>query len=260
MFGILLEQGLDANTKDASGHSLLHYAIEFQNLKGADLLLKYGADVNFRNPNFQTPVMMAVRSDYLKMVQKMVEYGADLNQWDHKGNTALHLAVRRRNGPISKYLLEHGADETIINFSNMAPIHLAAYMGQLELVKMFLVYDPEMIALEDHIQRTAFNHALRGYKYGTARWLLDHGANIDRVMEHGRTALHLALISRDYDVAQFLIEEGANVRIEDDEKETALFFMRKKKIEYLIDLVKARDVSQKIETNEVESVVSGVLH
>jgi len=254
MLKTLLWHGSDPNAPDALDLVPVFYAAKAQNTNALAMLLEVGADVDARNTSSQTPLQLALMADDLPAAQLLLEQGADPNEVDRSGDTALHKAVRRRNADAVRYLLENGADSKIFNFSDMAPIHIAAFNGQAELVEILL--EPGSVELCGKANRTAFDHSLRRHKYDTARLLLENGANIDRVMEDGYTATHLMLIARDYEVVKFLIEEGADVRIADNKGETALFFMRKKQLQSLLDLIAARDNPEAVETNAVEAAES----
>lgn len=62
----------------------------------------------------------------------------------------------------------------------------------------------------------------------------------------------LDLGDKDYEAAEFLIEEGAAVHIADPEGETAHDLMREKQLQFLLDLIDARD--HPAATNAVEAV------
>ena len=256
MVETLLQHGADPNVLDSVERTPVYYAAKAGNTNSLVLLLNAGADVNVLNASFQSPLMLAVVEGDLSAVKLLLEQGADPNQIDQNGETALHKAVRRRNPEIVRCLLKNGADPKILNFSDMAPIHIAASNGQDQLVKIFLE-QPGQLNLVGKTNRNALDHALRRHKYATARLLLENGADINRIMEDGYTPTHIMLIARDYEVVKFLIEEGADVRIADSKGETAYFFMRKKKLQTLIDQVDARDHPEKAaETNAVETVES----
>jgi ankyrin repeat protein len=251
LFETLLRHGANPDTPDAYGLAPIHYAVDTRNTAALLVLLEAKADLGIRNPRCQTPLILATMDANLPMVESLVEAGADPNQWDKRGDTALHKAVRRRNIQSVRFLLENGADPKVFNFKNMAPIHIAALNGQNKLVELFLE-DPGQINLRNEADRTPFDYALNGHKSSTVRLLLRNGADIDRVMASGRTVLHLTLMVKDYRAVEFLINEGADVYIADSEGKTAHDLMRGKKLQFLLDLVDARDPSGAA-TNVVEA-------
>eukprot|EP00753_Platysulcus_tardus_P018538 PLAT6904.2.p1 GENE.PLAT6904.2~~PLAT6904.2.p1 ORF type:complete len:742 (-),score=352.61 PLAT6904.2:55-1995(-) len=78
----LLDDGLDANTEDSNGNTLLILAAQNGNRRIAKLLLRRGADINMTNL---------------------------------RGNTVLHYTVAYNFSELTKYLISKGADDTILN-------------------------------------------------------------------------------------------------------------------------------------------------
>ena len=58
-----------------------------------------------------------------------------------------------------------------------------------------------LVDLRSEDDRTPFEHALRARKYDTAKLLLEHGANIDRVRNGGEIVMHDITQTRDYNAA-----------------------------------------------------------
>jgi len=232
---LLLVAGLDANP--AEGHEPpLQRAVKNSYTESIGLLLEAGADVNIRDERFRTPLLRAVEMDNLPMVIQLVEAGADINIWDRGGDTALHTAVQHRKIDIVRCLMQHGANPKTFNFRNYCPFHLAANSGQNEMVELFLA-QPELIKLRDKSGRTAFEHALLGKRYGTARLLLRHGANIDRIRGDGYTMAHVMVIAENYNVVKFLIEEGADIHIPGPDGETAHEYIHRTEIKPLLVII-----------------------
>jgi tRNA A-37 threonylcarbamoyl transferase component Bud32 len=92
----LLDRGVNPNAKDASGSTLIHYAVTNNQVKIAKLLIEKGADVN-------------------------AVYGAD----EH---TILHLAVLHQDGQITKELLNGKADPNSRDLYEYTPLHAAILM------------------------------------------------------------------------------------------------------------------------------------
>ena len=58
-----------------------------------------------------------------------------------------------------------------------------------------------------------------------ARWLLDHGANVDSVDQVGWTALHNAACAGKYELISLLLDAGARIDVRSREQNTALHFV-----------------------------------
>ncbi len=89
----LLDRGVSANAKDASGSSLIHYAVTNNQVEIAKLLIDRGADIN-------------------------AHYGRD-------GHTVLHLAVLHQDGEMTKLLLSRKADPNARDNFKLTPLHIA---------------------------------------------------------------------------------------------------------------------------------------
>lgn len=110
---------LDKYTEDTKGQkSVLFWAVESGNLKGAELLLEAGANPNLSmkglGSNGSTPVFFA---NSLEMVKLLEKYGADLNYKNKDGKQPLHglsgfaeayVYGNRWNEDVATYLIEKG--------------------------------------------------------------------------------------------------------------------------------------------------------
>lgn len=91
--GSLLDRGVSPNAKDASGSSLIHYAVTNNQIEIARLLIDRGADIH-------------------------AHYGEDKH-------TVLHLAVLHQEGGMTKLLLSNKADPNVRDSFNYTPLHIS---------------------------------------------------------------------------------------------------------------------------------------
>jgi Ankyrin repeats (3 copies)/Ankyrin repeat len=89
----LLDRGVSPNAKDASGSTLIHYAVTNNQVDIARLLIDRGADIHAR-------------------------YGQD-------GHTVLHLAVLHQDGHMTNLLLSSKADPNARDNFKLTPLHIA---------------------------------------------------------------------------------------------------------------------------------------
>ncbi|MDJ0657978.1 MAG: ankyrin repeat domain-containing protein [Crocosphaera sp.] len=125
---ILLNLGLDVNSRDKEDSTPLHYAaVRGSYLYGREpytsmieLLIANGADVNIRNIYGQTPLHLAVIwdgmghrdsrfGDQKNAIEMLIANGANLNVRDKEGKTPLAHAKERGNRVIMELLKKHGA-------------------------------------------------------------------------------------------------------------------------------------------------------
>jgi ankyrin repeat protein len=75
----LINRGMDVNSVDAAGNTLLMQAVQRDNMDFFDYLLKRRARINTRNRNGETALSLAAYRGKLPFVKRLVEAGADVN-------------------------------------------------------------------------------------------------------------------------------------------------------------------------------------
>jgi ankyrin repeat protein len=83
-------------------------------------------------------LFQAVANDDLKTVVDIVEKGFDLKRRDHVGRTPLQLAIMARSEAVAKYLIDAGARVTSRLVDGRTALHLAAQLGQAEIIDKLL--------------------------------------------------------------------------------------------------------------------------
>ena len=58
--GLLLKRGLDVNSRDKLGNTVLHRAVKVFNSETVETLLEKRADVNAQNNMLETPIHVAI--------------------------------------------------------------------------------------------------------------------------------------------------------------------------------------------------------
>lgn len=107
----LLSKGVDINSRNRMGWSLLQTAIQNRQQAIIELLIAKGADVNAKDNNAQTPLHVAVSTEQKDVVELLISKGADVNVIDIRGDNALSLAKKGNYTEITDLLLKHGAKE-----------------------------------------------------------------------------------------------------------------------------------------------------
>lgn len=92
---ILLDKGVDLNTKDGWSGTPIKYAAVNGHTDIVALLLQRGAGINSRSTSDRTPLMWAANCGRDETVKFLLDNGADLYLKDDEGNTAMMLAVGR---------------------------------------------------------------------------------------------------------------------------------------------------------------------
>jgi hypothetical protein len=122
-------------------------------------LLTAGADINLPNGGKRTPLMAAAYSGNVKMVDLLLAHGAKTDYVGASGYTVLHFAVfQTDNVDVCKRLVAAGADINAADDNGQTPLIQAVRLEQLD----------------------------------TARWLVDHHADVNHKDRQGHTAFYYA--------------------------------------------------------------------
>lgn len=167
----LLKRGVDVNTVDRDGNSLLIQTIRQDNVELFDYLLQRRARLNLRNRNGETALSIAAFTGKLNFVQRLVEAGAEVNFY---GWPPLSYAAFSGHTEIVSYLLKHGAEIDATTQNGSTAMFFAARFGHIDIIKL----------------------------------LLNAGANVELANEKGETAVDWAMKAGNTDIENLLRTAG----------------------------------------------------
>jgi ankyrin repeat protein len=244
--------GVDVNSRDADGSTLLMQTALYGTTADVDFLLTHGADVNAANKAGHTALMRAI-PDFAK-TRLLVEHGADVNV-SAGGTTPLLVAAGIRSAEdVVRYLIGKGADIKAIDIQGADAVMLAAIAGATRNLKILLDAGAsgsnEAKARENPQQRrfakldaaaverlkkraegvTALMNAARIDCEACARMLLEHGADAKAKTDAGLTALHYAAFKGNLTMVNLLLKAGAEVNAVDDRGFTPLMMAANSRI------------------------------
>ena len=75
----LIKAGVDPNTQNATGTTLLYEAIKYKNLDIVNSLIRLGADVNLKSNNY-TPLAYAIKTKNSSIVKNLIKAGAFVDE------------------------------------------------------------------------------------------------------------------------------------------------------------------------------------
>jgi uncharacterized protein len=257
---VLVKHKADVNIRSKTGSTALMFASR-GDLASVRSLLDGGADPNLEIPDWKgTALGIASTMGQPAIVEALLAKGADIKHRDGNSFTPLHSAVRDsdygadreqrvRAVATVKVLLAHGADPNArihqekptvraldeVEFEGATPIALAAEVNNLEAIKSMVDAGgdpniptahgttPLMLAsgAATDVQR-ARSIEERGLAINTARYLVDHGADVNAAGQFGWTALHSATYQGITDLMEFLLSKGADINAMDGFRQTPL--------------------------------------
>lgn len=154
-----------------------------------EFLIKAGADVNAKDLSGKTCLHIAVLESNLECVKIF----ADLNPIDSLavgGITPLAIACAKGDIEIVRYLLCKGSDYTLRDADGDSLLHIAVYQGQFEILQLFAELIP-IDSLNNHGD-TPLMSSCGLQEVNWAKFLLERGADVNKVNAGGASYLHMA--------------------------------------------------------------------
>jgi len=209
---LLLDNGADPNVRDADGFTPLHHAVRDSD-HGLDpgakavsvitvkALLAHGADPNVRLHLDKERTAAEIKAQS-NVGAKAKRTTITITEIELDGATPIALAAECNNLEAIKALVDGGADPTIATERGTTPLILASGAG----TDVQWARSPEE----------------RATAVQTARYLLDHGADVNAAGQFGWTALHAASYQGLNDVIELLVSKGAKIDAFDELGQTPL--------------------------------------
>ncbi len=139
----LINRGVDINTVDIAGNTLLMQSVRQDNKELFDYLLQRRARVNLRNRNGETALSLAAFAGKLSFAQRLIDAGAEINMF---GWAPLAYAAFNGHAPVVELLLKRGADVNAMTENGSTALLFAARYGHVDIVDVLLKHgaDPKI--------------------------------------------------------------------------------------------------------------------
>jgi ankyrin repeat protein len=166
---------------DDSGFTPLHYAIISGRTNLTFWLLARGARANAVDFDDMTPLHKAAVFNRLACAEMLLSFGAQISPLGKKYGALrlapLHLAAEEGHVEMVKYLLEHGADPNTPSegANKITPLHMAAAKGRADVVEVLIAAGADIDAV-DSAGKTPLAWAIESDKAETADILRAAGA------------------------------------------------------------------------------------
>ena len=207
-------KSLDKRFED--GNTALHVAAEKNNLAAIRYLLKRGVDVNAKNNSGTTALMMAASYGNDDITALLLKQKATVNETDKYGYTAMFYAVEEKSAAVMTRLVKAGANPNIkAQFGWTVIMVLAGEKdSHLDAIKLFHQKGVKLNASEAQYGLTALaiNAMLQG-DINVFKYLVDNGADINRIDKVKRTPLIYAMVNKNRIKIDYLLSKGADPRI-----------------------------------------------
>ena len=137
-----------------------------------------------RLPSGESPLMAALYRGHRDVVQTLVDLGAELD--------VFAAAAVGSMAALTEALRQPGAVEAFA-YDGWTPLHLAAFFGQLDAVRILLDRGADLRAISrNSMKNTPLHAATAGKHEQIARLLLEHGADPHAIDAGGYTPAKIA--------------------------------------------------------------------
>ncbi|MDR2451345.1 MAG: ankyrin repeat domain-containing protein [Candidatus Accumulibacter sp.] len=167
-------------------------------------LIHRGMDVNTVDRRGNTLLIQSIQRDLPGLFDFLMQRRARINLRNIHGETALSLAAYFGRANFARRLIDAGAE---VNFFGWPPLVYAACNGHTEIVDMLISKGAEINAKTEN-GSTALFFASRFGHLETVRALLRHRADPTLVNDHDESALDWAMKTGNTDIADILRKAG----------------------------------------------------
>ncbi|MHC4557295.1 MAG: ankyrin repeat domain-containing protein [Planctomycetota bacterium] len=268
----MIGQGIPVDGReDGFWKTALHRAAMSGHKGVVKVLLANGADTDARDSFIASSLHYAAEKGHKDIAELLIAHGADVDAENASGDTPMQYAAFYDRHDTIKLLLEKGATISNIHLAaymgdlakldvfiqegvginnldghGHAPLHYAAQNGQKEAVELLIAKGAD-VNVKDWNGQAPLSIAAKGGQKDIVELLITHGADINAKNNQGMTAMLWAVQKNHQDIAKLLITKGADINERSAKGHTPLHFVvsygHKDIVELLI--VKGADVNAK---------------
>lgn len=236
-YDVDINNGVNVNVKKTGGMTPLHISCKNNNEKIIDLLLKNGANVNSKTKYGYTPLHMSCENDKknIKIIEMLLKNGANPNIQNEFSVLPIDFCIKytypRLEKDIVDLLLNYGANiqlETILHYKPHYGKRTEKEDETLfEIIeKIYNNTNTLHINVQCKYGMTALNTACDHNSYKIVNFLIEKGANVNIPNNNGNSPLHTICKKRidkiEYNIIELLLQKGADVNAQNNDGQTPL--------------------------------------
>lgn len=168
-----------------------------------------------------TDIFKAAHRGDSKTIEAYLAEGGDVNIADDKGFTVFHYAVAHGYLALSAMLVHAGARVNGLNPEGYSPLMASSKLSNTESVQFLIDHGADVNAVMNTGETALMMGASASITTDVVKILLSAGAGIDAQSGRGTTALMRASKSGKLDNIRVLVEHGADLGVKDMEGRTA---------------------------------------
>lgn len=264
---LLLDQGVDKNSKSNDGETLLHTAVWKGLLDMAKLLVTRNADVEAQNTDGTTPLMAALEEGHEDVAKILLDHGppclketldkrlieacqlceaeplgmllrcgANPNAQAGDGDAALLIAADRNQAEIAKQILSARADVNTVGEEGCSALFIACVKGYVDFAQILLEAEADY-KLKSKDGSTALTVVAKSGNLDLAKLLTGKGARLtaEQRQQFGKQLVTAVEKSKEQDV-KCLLQCGVSAKVKKDSKTTLMMIAVEKGSQNLIKI------------------------
>ncbi|KAM4125990.1 hypothetical protein ACB094_01G354400 [Castanea mollissima] len=210
-------------------NTALQEAIRNDHCEIVELLIREDPGLTlFTNNAGESPLFLAVDRGFYNIARCILKAVPDCSYGGRNNMNALHAAVIRAHSNdfgwiplhyaaymgnvqvVELFLEDHNYTAYVKDNEGMCAIHIAAKEGHIDVVRVIILKRPDTCELLDNRDRTALHLAVESGRRNVVKLFLQELAFRDLINEHdseGNTAFHLAAIKGHYALLMMLADD-----------------------------------------------------
>ena len=225
---LLCQRGANVNATTHEGLTPLHLATLRTNVSILLCLLRHGADTNIQgSPSRSTPLHLACTAGNYAFAKPLIQYGANTAALDRSGDCPSAIALRRGNLDLFRLVYPRGNGSVFLSRLKQTFLHLAAEIGNAEIIPWLLEQDLDPNAKDSNGQTVA-HYIAKGILHQDTRevlqLLIEYGGRLQESDNDGRQPIHDAAMY-DRHIIPALVALGVDLQARDGLGRTAMHYI-----------------------------------
>ncbi|EKE39641.1 ankyrin, putative [Entamoeba nuttalli P19] len=200
---------------DLRGYSVLHYAVFINSSEFLDKLNNFWCITDLVNNNcndgISTPLHIASRYGTNESLQWLLKHDANTKIENEMGEIPLIVAIKHKQISTINILLPLSPLNVPDNYGQL-PIHHAASIGHLSLIKKLIELDNDSLNKSDTNGNYPFHCALKSNDINTIDYFYPNKQYFSKSNSYGMTPLTLAIACGSTKSLKYLLAKGASLQ------------------------------------------------
>ncbi|CAL1285646.1 unnamed protein product [Larinioides sclopetarius] len=208
-----VNEGADVYGMDCNSSTCLHSAAKVEDCAAVKWTLEQGLNANSTDTVGQTVLHTAAEFNSIEVMRYLVEQEKmSLDVCDANGKTPLHVAAENGSNDVVRYVLKH--KQELITRSDkigLSPLHTAINANKIDAVKIILEKEKNITANKSRNSYTLLHRATMIGSPDLVELFIEKKIKVDSESDSGETSLHCATFLGYLEIVKILVKKKANV-------------------------------------------------